>query len=36
MKTLGWIIGDYVAHMEQHLSQIFPDHLKIKPNSLLK
>ena len=24
MKTLGWIIGDYVAHMEHHFRQIFP------------
>ena len=24
MKTLGWIIGDYVAHMEHHFKQIFP------------
>lgn len=22
MKTLGWIIGDYVAHMEHHLEQL--------------
>ena len=22
MKTLGWIICDYVAHMEHHLQQI--------------
>jgi len=25
MKTLGWIIGDYVAHMEHHFRQIFPE-----------
>jgi len=25
MKTLGWIICDYVAHMEHHFSQIFPE-----------
>ena len=25
MKTLGWIIADYVAHMEHHLRQIFPE-----------
>lgn len=25
MKTLGWIICDYVAHMEHHFKQIFPD-----------
>jgi hypothetical protein len=30
MKTLGWIIGDYVAHMEHHFRQIFPDYLKNK------
>lgn len=24
LKTLGWIIGDYVAHMEHHFKQIFP------------
>ena len=24
MKTLGWIICDYVAHMEHHFGQIFP------------
>ena len=24
MKTLGWIICDYVAHMEHHFRQIFP------------
>lgn len=24
MKTLGWIICDYVAHMEHHFKQIFP------------
>ena len=24
VKTLGWIICDYVAHMEHHLRQIFP------------
>jgi len=30
MKTLGWIICDYVAHMEHHFSQIFPDYLKNK------
>jgi len=24
MKTLGWIICDYVAHMEHHFTQIFP------------
>ena len=23
LKTLGWTIGDYVAHMEHHLRQIF-------------
>ena len=30
MKTLGWIICDYVAHMEHHFRQIFPDYLKNK------
>ena len=25
MKTLGWIICDYVAHMQHHLRQIFPE-----------
>jgi len=25
MKTLGWIVCDYVAHMEHHFRQIFPD-----------
>ena len=25
MKTLGWIIYDYVAHMEHHFRQIFPE-----------
>jgi hypothetical protein len=25
MKTLGWIICDYVAHMEHHFRQIFPE-----------
>ena len=30
MKTLGWIIGDYVAHLEHHFMQIFPDYLKNK------
>ncbi len=25
LKTLGWIIGDYVVHMEHHFKQIFPD-----------
>ncbi len=24
MKNLGWIIGDYVAHMKHHMKQIFP------------
>jgi hypothetical protein len=24
LKTLSWIICDYVAHMEHHFSQIFP------------
>jgi hypothetical protein len=24
LKTLGWIIADYVAHMEHHFKQIFP------------
>ena len=24
IKTLGWVIGDYVAHMEHHFRQIFP------------
>ena len=24
MKTLGWIVCDYVAHMEHHFRQIFP------------
>jgi hypothetical protein len=24
-KTLGWIIADYVAHMEHHFRQIFPE-----------
>ena len=26
MKTLGWVICDYVAHMEHHFRQIFPSH----------
>ena len=26
MKTLGWIICDYVAHMAHHFRQIFPGH----------
>ena len=30
IKTLGWIICDYVAHMDHHFRQIFPDHLKNK------
>src|SRR6478752_4021823 len=30
MKTLGWIICDYVAHMQHHFTQIFPDYLKNK------
>ena len=30
MKTLGWIICDYVAHMQHHFMQIFPDYLKNK------
>ena len=25
LKTLGWIIRDYVAHMEHHFRQIFPE-----------
>ena len=25
IKTLGWIICDYVAHMEHHFTQIFPN-----------
>ena len=25
IKTLGWIICDYVAHMEHHFKQIFPE-----------
>ena len=25
MKTLGWIICDYVAHMEHHFRQILPE-----------
>jgi DinB superfamily len=25
LKTLSWIICDYVAHMEHHFRQIFPD-----------
>jgi len=25
MKTLGWIVCDYVAHMEHHFRQIFPE-----------
>lgn len=25
IKTLGWIICDYVAHMAHHFRQIFPD-----------
>jgi hypothetical protein len=25
MKTFGWIICDYVAHMEHHFRQIFPE-----------
>jgi hypothetical protein len=24
LKTLGWIIVDYVAHMEHHFRQIMP------------
>jgi hypothetical protein len=24
LKTLGWIICDYVAHMEHHFRQILP------------
>jgi hypothetical protein len=24
MRTLGWVICDYVAHMEHHFNQIFP------------
>lgn len=24
LKTLGWLIVDYVAHMEHHFKQIFP------------
>ena len=24
MRTLAWVICDYVAHMEHHLAQIFP------------
>lgn len=24
LKTLGWVICDYVAHMEHHFRQIFP------------
>ncbi len=24
LKTLGWVICDYVAHMEHHFTQIFP------------
>lgn len=24
IKTLGWIICDYVAHMEHHFKQVFP------------
>ena len=27
LKTLGWIIIDYVAHMEHHFKQIFPQDL---------
>lgn len=23
-KTLGWVINDYVAHLEHHLGQMFP------------
>ena len=23
-KTLGWVIADYVAHMEHHMRQVFP------------
>jgi hypothetical protein len=30
MKTLAWIICDYVAHMEHHFRQIFTDYLKNK------
>ena len=26
IKTLGWIICDYVAHMAHHFKQIFPGH----------
>lgn len=25
LKSLGWIIADYVSHMEHHFKQIFPD-----------
>ena len=25
LKTLGWIICDYVAHMKHHFKQIFPE-----------
>jgi len=25
LKTLGWIICDYVAHMEHHFTQVFPE-----------
>jgi hypothetical protein len=25
LKTLGWIICDYVAHMDHHFGQIFPE-----------
>lgn len=25
IKTLSWIIADYVAHLEHHLKQVFPD-----------
>lgn len=25
LKTLGWVVGDYVAHMEHHFKQIFPE-----------
>lgn len=27
VKTLGWLIGDYVAHMEHHFRQIFEQDL---------
>jgi hypothetical protein len=25
LKSLGWIIADYVSHMEHHFKQIFPE-----------